>query len=97
MKPKFCVLDVDECTYPTNNCKFQCKNLIGSFMCICPPGYQQIGTGDDCKDIDECSLNSGLCRHGRCINLDGSYQCRCYDGFEVSEDGKSCVGEYILE
>lgn len=25
-----------------NNCKFLCKNLIGSFMCICPTGYQQV-------------------------------------------------------
>lgn len=86
-------LDVDECSTPANNCKFQCKNLIGTFMCICPPGYQQIGTADECKDINECSVNSGLCRNGRCLNLEGSYQCVCHEGFVQSPDGKSCIGK----
>ena len=34
---RHCV-DVDECTTPANNCRFACKNLIGSFICICPEG-----------------------------------------------------------
>lgn len=87
-----CFPDVDECATPANNCKYQCKNLIGSFMCICPPGYQQIGMTDECKDVDECAINSGLCRNGQCVNVEGSYQCLCYDGFEQSPDGKSCIG-----
>lgn len=66
-------------------------------MCICPPGYQQIGMADECKDINECAINSGLCRHGRCVNLEGSYQCYCYDGFEQSVDGKSCIGEITIK
>jgi len=89
---KFLFPDVDECATPANNCRFQCKNLIGTFMCICPPGYQKIGMADECKDINECAINSGLCQHGRCVNLEGSYQCLCYDGFEQSADGKSCIG-----
>lgn len=89
------VPDVDECATPANNCKYQCKNLIGSFMCICPPGYQQIGMTDECKDVDECAINSGLCRNGQCVNVEGSYQCLCYDGFEQSPDGKSCIGTGI--
>lgn len=91
-----CVLDVDECAYPSNGCKFQCKNLIGSFMCICPPGYKQIGTADNCEDVDECSSDSGLCQNGDCINLEGSYHCRCYTGFEISKDGKDCIGRLYL-
>ena len=45
----FHVLDIDECLTAANNCRYACKNLIGSFMCICPEGYVQIGTGDQCR------------------------------------------------
>lgn len=38
----FICSDVDECRTPANTCKFSCKNLIGSYMCTCPPGYQQV-------------------------------------------------------
>jgi hypothetical protein len=77
---------------PANNCKFMCKNLIGTFMCICPEGYQQVGLTDDCRDINECVTNPNVCRNGNCINLQGSYRCDCYDGFEPSHDHKQCIG-----
>ncbi|CAL4061316.1 unnamed protein product, partial [Meganyctiphanes norvegica] len=83
--------DVNECSTPANNCKFLCKNLIGTFMCICPEGYQQVGMIDDCKDINECATNPNICEHGRCINTKGSYRCECYEGFEPSRDGKECL------
>lgn len=84
--------DVDECQTPANNCKYMCKNLIGSFMCICPDGYQPVGVSEECRDINECLLNSGLCSHGRCVNTEGGYRCDCHPGFEPSPDGKSCQG-----
>ena len=34
--------DVDECQTAANNCRFMCKNIVGSFLCICPPGYTQV-------------------------------------------------------
>lgn len=86
--------DVDECVTPANNCKFQCKNLIGSFMCICPEGYTQVGNTDDCRDINECLVTPGLCQNGHCVNLEGSFRCDCFEGFEPSFDRKSCIGEY---
>lgn len=85
--------DVNECNTPANNCKFQCKNLIGRFMCICPPGYLQVQGSDDCIDIDECSADPSLCSNGRCYNLEGSYRCECFEGFEPTPDRKRCVGE----
>lgn len=89
--------DVDECATPANNCKFMCKNLIGTFICICPEGYQQVGLTDDCRDINECVTKSNICRNGNCINLQGSYRCDCYDGFEPSHDRKQCIGTVNIE
>lgn len=90
----YLISDVDECVTPANNCKFQCKNLIGSFMCICPEGYTQVGMTDDCRDINECAVNPALCQNGHCINLQGSYRCDCFEGYEPSHDRKTCIGEY---
>jgi hypothetical protein len=88
-------LDVDECATPANNCKFMCKNLIGTFVCTCPAGYQQVGMVDDCRDINECTATPGLCRNGYCINDQGGYHCDCYEGFEPSSDRKQCIGNYL--
>ena len=49
LKFAFHVSDIDECLTAANNCRYACKNLIGSFMCICPQGYVQVGTGDQCR------------------------------------------------
>lgn len=87
--------DVDECSTPANNCKYTCKNLIGSFMCTCPEGYRQISMTDECEDIDECKNNRTICLDGLCINLEGSYRCDCFTGFEASPDGKECKGTSI--
>ena len=90
---QYFIIDVDECQTPANNCKFQCKNLIGTFMCICPPGYTQIGHIDDCEDINECITTPNVCANGNCVNLQGSYRCDCYDGFEPSRDYTECIGK----
>jgi len=86
-----CPADVDECVTPANNCKFACKNLIGSFACICAEGYAQVSS-DECRDIDECAENANVCQNGFCENLPGTYRCDCHDGFKPSYDGKQCIG-----
>lgn len=43
------IADVDECQTRANNCRYACKNLVGSFMCVCPEGFT--GTGDNCRGI----------------------------------------------
>ena len=44
--------DVDECRVSAdNNCRYACKNIVGSFVCVCPPGYQQIGPSDMCQGL----------------------------------------------
>ena len=40
--------DVDECSTPANTCRYACKNLVGSFMCVCPEGYVESGR-DQCR------------------------------------------------
>lgn len=44
--------DVDECIDGQQDCHTRgmlCKNLIGTFTCVCPPGMQpQLGSGEGC-------------------------------------------------
>ncbi|XP_053316708.1 EGF-containing fibulin-like extracellular matrix protein 1 isoform X2 [Spea bombifrons] len=81
--------DIDECIAGTHNCRSDqvCSNLRGSFTCVCPSGYQK--RGEQCIDIDECSLSS-FCHH-HCVNTLGSYYCQCNHGFQLAVNNYSCV------
>ncbi|NXY31496.1 FBLN3 protein, partial [Pomatorhinus ruficollis] len=81
--------DIDECATGTHNCRPDqvCVNLRGSFSCQCPPGYQK--RGDQCVDIDECTLPP-YCHH-RCVNAPGSYYCQCNAGFQLASNNHTCV------
>ncbi|XP_067936745.1 fibrillin-2-like [Watersipora subatra] len=84
--------DVNECLSASNNCKYACKNLIGTFICVCPVGFEKVqGYLDECRDVDECQVNSDICQHGRCVNINGGYRCECYSGYTPSTTGLSCV------
>lgn len=51
MKSKPCVLDQNECEEGIHDCdskQMECKNLIGTYMCICGPGYQRRPDGEGC-------------------------------------------------
>ncbi|XP_037536631.1 hemicentin-2 [Nematolebias whitei] len=68
-------VDVDECLLRTS-CQHECRNTIGSFQCLCPPGYQLLPNGRSCKDIDECVEQGIQCEHNQmCFNTRGGYQC----------------------
>lgn len=46
-----CLLDLDECAEGLHDCEsrgMMCKNLIGTFMCICPPGMTRRPDGEGC-------------------------------------------------
>ena len=43
--------DIDECMREIGKCYHGCVNTIGSFRCICRPGYQLQPDGRACKGI----------------------------------------------
>ena len=56
-KDNFCI-DVDECEHG-HDCNIDngfCQNTIGSYNCICDPGFEMQKNGT-CADIDECEKN----------------------------------------
>ncbi|KAM9858177.1 hemicentin-1 [Aulostomus maculatus] len=66
-------VDVDECLL-RKPCQHECRNTIGSFQCVCPPGYQLLPNGR--SYIDECVEQGIQCGHNRmCFNTRGGYQC----------------------
>ncbi|KAJ8252437.1 hypothetical protein COCON_G00217490 [Conger conger] len=82
--------DIDECRIMDNLCRNgQCVNTLGSYNCICKPGYTTHITRTTCVDVDECTQAPKPCNF-ICKNTDGGYQCSCPRGYLLQEDGKSC-------
>ncbi|KAG9467752.1 hypothetical protein GDO78_014378 [Eleutherodactylus coqui] len=81
--------DIDECLTGAHSCRPDqvCSNTRGSFVCQCPRGYQR--RGEQCIDIDECSLSS-FCHH-HCVNTLGSYYCQCNQGFQLAANNYTCI------
>jgi len=82
--------DIDECA-GKNDCAVDatCANTPGAYECTCNEGYK--GTGEDCKDVDECNEDLDNCSmNATCTNQDGSFKCECKDGF--NGDGIVCNG-----
>lgn len=48
----FCLSDVDECLQTPNPCAYQCRNVPGSFRCLCPPGTVLLGDGRSCAGLE---------------------------------------------
>jgi hypothetical protein len=45
-------------------------------------------------DVDECTLQPGLCRNGTCDNKIGGYECNCNPGFKLSVN-QDCEGMFM--
>ena len=96
--------DYDECKDPRhsksalNYCGENaiCSNTVGSFICICLPGYANFSPNVGCVDIDECtnpaynySLIDYCGTNTECHNTPGwsdapdTYNCSCSQGYEL--------------
>ncbi|XP_016112885.1 CD97 antigen-like [Sinocyclocheilus grahami] len=63
----------------------KCTNTIGSYTCICPPGFHKTTADSGCEDVDECV--SSVCGvHSSCFNTSGSFLCICSSGFHRHEN-----------
>jgi len=83
--------DDNECQIGISGCDENalCINTQGSFKCDCKPGYT--GDGFNCRDVNECLMDPGLCENGQCYNFEGGYRCKCDDGFTPTTDERACM------
>lgn len=60
-------------------------------LCECSKGYAKVD-GKACADINECELNTGICKGGgTCVNIDGSYRCECPPGLTLDATHTTCI------
>lgn len=65
-------------------------------LCECSKGYAKVD-GKDCADINECELNSGICKGGgTCVNTDGSYRCECPPGLTLDTTRKLIESSFVV-
>ncbi|XP_030317358.1 hemicentin-2 [Calypte anna] len=81
--------DIDECTEGSHSCRYNqlCQNTLGTYSCVCPPGYHSLGAGWPCLDINECLQFPPPCAF-KCRNLRGSYECLCPSGRTLLPGGQ---------
>ena len=93
--PFLVYVDIDECQDGNGNCSQMCMNTVGSYFCVCQPGF--LVDGLLCLDIDECATTDPLYMHNcsdraTCSNTEGGFNCTCTPGFEGS--GTECNSEW---
>uniref|UniRef100_H3BBA5 Latent-transforming growth factor beta-binding protein 4 n=1 Tax=Latimeria chalumnae TaxID=7897 RepID=H3BBA5_LATCH len=70
--------DVDECLNSTVcGSHTVCRNLVGSYQCLCDQGYEAASGGRHCVDVNECETMQGACGMAICENVEGSFLCIC--------------------
>ncbi|XP_038601747.1 adhesion G protein-coupled receptor L4 [Tachyglossus aculeatus] len=86
--------DDNECENATQPCgeNANCTNTLGSYYCMCAPGFRSSSNqdrfvtndGTACVDIDECSeaVTVACGDHAKCENVVGGYNCSCKEGYQ---------------
>lgn len=95
--PGFHISSTNECT-DTDECANEtlcgshgfCENTLGSFLCICHLGYQNLPGENGCVDVNECEMTEVVCGRAMCENMDGSFMCHCPDNEEYDRDSGEC-------
>ncbi|GJQ88324.1 hypothetical protein Trydic_g3801 [Trypoxylus dichotomus] len=83
--------DINECAQNPNICtNGACENMIGTYRCICNPGFIADDTGKICTDINECVMEESVCSGGQCRNTPGSFQCICPAGTQLNTNTYMC-------
>ncbi|XP_057162908.1 growth arrest-specific protein 6 isoform X2 [Ursus arctos] len=86
---RLCDRDVDECANGDACGEARCRNLPGSYSCLCDEGYAFSSQEKTCQDVDECV--EGRCEQ-TCVNSPGGYTCHCdgRGGLKLSPDMNTC-------
>ena len=42
------MIDINECSEGTSGCSHICNNIVGSYNCMCPTGYQLASNNHTC-------------------------------------------------
>ncbi|CAG9791106.1 unnamed protein product [Diatraea saccharalis] len=88
-------MDVNECSAFPGLCGHgRCRNMMGTFVCDCFPGYEPDSKNHTCVDVNECEIVSDVCGAGECRNNEGSFSCHCRPGHRADEISKVCVALY---
>nr|AVH84929.1 vitellogenin receptor [Harmonia axyridis] len=77
------------CQANSDPCSQLCLKTPSGPTCRCREGYELMGDGKTCMDVDECRMEPPVCSQ-LCFNHPGSYQCDCYKDFELRLDKTSC-------
>lgn len=92
-------LDINECLLRNGHgpCQDTCINSFGGYNCTCNglPGTRLSDDQHGCEDAGECSFDNGGCSH-KCLTTLGRKFCLCPDGFILSDDWKTCQGNFLL-
>ncbi|CAD5121857.1 DgyrCDS10323 [Dimorphilus gyrociliatus] len=88
----YCNEDINECELIADRCGSHgsCKNLNGTFKCICDNGYTWPSLNSTCIDIDECKIEKLNICQDICENLNGSFKCGCFVGHKLNNDNFTC-------
>ncbi|XP_077986992.1 hemicentin-1-like [Glandiceps talaboti] len=68
-------LDINECRQSSHVCRYQCRNLRGTYECICRPGETRLSNRKGCAGIEWGGSNEVL-------RLEGSLKGACDKGKE---------------
>ena len=80
-----CDIDIDDCAKKPCANGGTCIDLVGKFVCSCPPG-----TSGYLCDINHNDCYEGACFNGGvCTDRVNGFHCRCPDGFT----GPRCEGD----
>ncbi|XP_065051583.1 uncharacterized protein LOC135681185 isoform X2 [Rhopilema esculentum] len=92
-KPVECRKEIDECKEGTAKCpqNSNCRNLPGSYECVCKPGYARSLHGKYCVYRNTCEDSQCLIPDTKCGIVNGSFTCVCNVGYVIKNE--ACVDQ----